>query len=54
VVVANQFLELFAFHGMPFSDENCAIVINVNFGMPRQAIVTGVDLVRFAVVVKCC
>jgi len=37
---------------MPFPDENIAIVIDVDFGMPRQAVVAAVNLIRLAVFVE--
>jgi len=50
----DQPLEFFALDGVPLPDEDLAIVIYVNFGVPWQAVVASVDLVRFAMFIKRC
>ena len=48
----DKFLEMLAIHSMPLADENIAVVINVYLGMPGQAVITGVNLVRLSGLVK--
>ena len=37
---------------MPFPDEDIAVVIDAHFGMPRQAVVAAVDLIRLAIFIE--
>jgi len=44
--------EFWAFYGMPFSDKDGAIVVDVNLSVPWQAVIASVDLIRLAVIVE--
>jgi hypothetical protein len=37
---------------MPFPDEYLAIIVNVHFGMPGQAVVAAVNLIRLAMFIE--
>ena len=37
---------------MPLPDEDCAIVVKMNLGMPWQTVIARVNLVWFAIVIK--
>jgi hypothetical protein len=37
---------------MPLPDEDCAIVVKMNLGMPWQTVIARVNLVWFAIVVE--
>ena len=42
----DKFLEMLAIHSVPLADEHITVVINVYFGMPGQAVIAGVNLIR--------
>ena len=48
----DQFFERFTLHGMPLPDEDLATVIKMHLGMPGQAKVAAVDLMRLAVLIE--
>ena len=47
-----KFLEVLAVHGVPLAHEYMALVINVNLGMPGQAVIAGVNLIRLSGLVE--
>jgi hypothetical protein len=51
-VPLNQLLELLTFDGMPLPDEDLIVVINVNLGIPGQAIAAGTDLIGIPMLIE--
>jgi hypothetical protein len=52
LALLKKLLEVLAVNGVPLAHEHMALVINVNLGMPWQAVIAGVNLIRLSGLVE--